>query len=55
MNAPVTNRGLWFARHINLRLHDRPCEPGCPVCDELAGYQADYTSPPHSALAEHLR
>lgn len=50
----TTNRGRWWARHINLRLHDRPCEPDCPVCHELQGYQADYSTPPPETLATEL-
>jgi len=52
-SAP-TNRGLWLARHTRLTHRDNACDPGCPVCDEHDGYQADYSSPPPSCLAAGL-
>lgn len=50
----VTNRGLWWARHLRLRTRQLACEPGCPVCDEVDGYHPDYSTPPPSTLARDL-
>jgi hypothetical protein len=42
----VTNRGLWYARHIRLTHAGQPCPPGCVICAELYDDHPDYTTPP---------
>ena len=51
----TTNRGRWWARHLRLQHHQLPCEVGCPVCAEQAGYHPDYSTPPPPSLTTELR